>query len=104
MARRRTGELRRPFVAAIVITDVVSERQISAQTSSLSVRSCFVLTTAPLNLGAKVQITIVYASSKMRATGRVVSVGEDGMGIALMRIEEDDQTVLDGWLNELRTA
>ena len=61
-------------------------------------------TTAPLNLGAKVQITIVYASSKMRATGRVVSVGEDGMGIALMRIEEDDQTVLDGWLNELRTA
>ena len=59
-------------------------------------------TTTPLNLGAKVQITIVYASAKLRASGRVVSVGEDGMGIAFMKIEQDDQVVLDRWLSDSR--
>jgi hypothetical protein len=98
----RTRELRKSFVAAIVITDVVSERHISAHTSNLSVHGCFVPTPSPLNLGVKVQITIVYAGAKFTASGRVASAGLDGMGIAFVRIEEDDQVVLDRWVSELR--
>ena len=96
---RRTRELRKPFVAAIVITDVVSERQISAHTSNLSVHGCFVPTSSPLNQGAKVQITIIYAGAKFAASGRVVAAGLDGMSIAFIRIEQDDQVVLDRWLS-----
>ena len=100
---RRPRELRLPFVAAIVITDLVSERQISAHTSNLSVHGCFVPTPTPLNLGVKVQITVVYAGAKVVASGRVASTRADGMGIAFTKLEQDDQAVLDRWISDLRT-
>jgi hypothetical protein len=99
---QRPRALRKPFVAAIVITDVVSELQISTHTSDLSMHGCFVSTPTPLNLGLKVQITIVYASSKVVASGRVVFARADGMGIAFTKIEQRDQTVLEQWISELR--
>jgi Tfp pilus assembly protein PilZ len=98
---RRPRELRKPFVATIVITDVVSERQISAHTSNLSLHGCFVPTPTPLNLGEKVQVTIVYAGAKVAASGRVASARADGMGIAFTKIEQHDQAVLEGWLSDL---
>jgi len=68
---QRPRALRKPFVATIVITDVDSELQISTHTTDLSMHGCFVSTPTPLNLGLKVQITIVYAGSKVVASGRV---------------------------------
>jgi len=53
---QRPRALRKPFVAAIVITDVDSERQLSTRTSDLILDGCFVVTTTPLNPGVKVQI------------------------------------------------
>jgi hypothetical protein len=98
----RPRELRKPFVAAIVITDVVSEQQMSTRTSNLSVHGCFVPTPTPLNPGVKVQITIVYAGAKVVAFGRVVSVRADGMGIAFTEIEQRDQSILERWMSDLR--
>jgi hypothetical protein len=95
---RRPRELRTPFVAAIVITDVVSERQISAHTSNLSLHGCFVSTPTLLNLGVKVQITIVYAGAKV-----VASACADGMGIAFTKIEQHNQAVLERWISDLRS-
>jgi hypothetical protein len=68
---QRPRALRKPFVATIVITDVDSELQISTHTTDLSMHGCFVSTPTPLNLCLKVQITIVYAGSKVVASGRV---------------------------------
>ena len=95
--------LRKPFVAAIVITDVVSERRISAHTTNLSVHGCFVPAPTPLNLGVKVQIVIVFAGAKFVASGHVVSSRADGMGIAFSKVEQRDQTVLEQWISNLRT-
>ncbi len=100
---RRPRELRKPFVAAVLITDLVSERQISAHTSNLSVHGCFVPTPTPLNIGVKLQITIVYAGAKVVASGRVASARADGMGIAFTKLEQNDQAVLDRWISDLRT-
>jgi len=100
---QRPRALRKPFVAAIAITDVLSERQISARTRNLSVHGCFVPTPNPLKPGTKVQITIVHAGTKVVASGRVVSTREDGMGIAFIKIEERDQAALERWLSDLRT-
>jgi PilZ domain len=94
--------LRKPFVAAIVITDVTSERQISARTSDLSVRGCFVPTPTPLNPGVRVRVTIVYAGAKVGAFGRVVSAHADGMGVVFTKIEQADQAVLERWMSDLR--
>jgi hypothetical protein len=98
----RPRALRKPLVAVIVITDVVSERQMSTHTSDLSLNGCFVPTPTPLDPGVKVQITIVYAGAKVVASGRVVSVRPDGMGIAFTEIEQRDQVVLEQWINNLR--
>ena len=100
----RPRALRKPFVAEIVITDVLSERQISMRTSNLSVHGCFVPTPSPLKLGAKVQITIVHAGAKVTASGRVASNRADGMGIAFNKLEPHDQTVLEQWISDLRTT
>ena len=99
---QRPRALRKPFVAAIVITDMVSERPMSAHTSNLSVHGCFVPTPTALNPGVKVQITIVHAGTKIVASGRVVSAGTDGMGIAFTTIDEHDQAVLEKWMSDLR--
>ena len=98
---QRPRELRKPFVAAIVVTDILSERQTSGHTSNLSVHGCFVPTATPLNLGAKVQITIVYAGAKVVASGRVVSTPADGMGIAFTNIEPYDQAILERWIGDM---
>lgn len=100
---QRPRELRKPFVAAIVVTDILSERQTSAHTSNLSVHGCFVPTATPLNLGAKVQITIVHAGAKVVASGRVVSARTDGIGIAFSNIEQRDLAILERWIGNLRT-
>ena len=100
---QRPRELRKPFVASIVVTDVASERQMSTYTSNLSVHGCFVPTSTPLNRGVKVQITIVHAGAKVVASGRVVSVRADGMSIAFTKIEQRDQSILGQWISDLRT-
>lgn len=99
---QRPRALRKPFVAAIVITEILSERQISIHTSNLSVHGCFVPTPTPLNLGVKVQITMVYAGAKVVALGHVVSAHPEGMGIAFTNIEPGDQAILELWMSELR--
>jgi hypothetical protein len=99
---KRARALRKPFVATIVVTDVVSERQVSARTSDLSVHGCFVPTSTPLNPGAKVQITIVHAGAKVSAFGRVASSRVDGMGIGFIKIEQRDQTILERWISDMR--
>jgi hypothetical protein len=99
---RRPRALRKPFVAEIVITDLISERQISTHTSDLSVQGCFVLTPTPLNPGVKVRIAIVHAGAKVVAFGRVVSARTDGMSIAFTKMEQRDEAVLERWLSDLR--
>ncbi len=99
---QRPRALRLPFVAAIVVTDMDSEKQISSHTSDLSVNGCFVPTPTALNSGVKVRIAIVHAGAKVVASGRIVSARADGMSIAFDKIEQCDQEILEKWLSDLR--
>jgi hypothetical protein len=101
---QRPRALRKPFVAEFVITDLISEEKISTRTRDLSVSGCSMLTLTPLNLGMKVRIAIVHAGEKVLTFGRVVSARTDGMNITFDKIEQCDQTVLEGWLSKLRDA
>ena len=99
---QRPRALRQPFVAAVVITDLSSEQQISSHTSDLSVSGCFVATTIALNPDSKVLIAIAHAGAKVTTFGRVVSARADGMSIAFDKIEQRDQDILQKWLSDLR--
>ena len=102
MKPERRRALRKPFVGAIVITDVASERQISSHTSTLSARGCFVPTPTPLNPGVKVRITIVHAGARVVCFGHVIYARARGMGIAFTKIEPSGQAVLERWMTDLR--
>ena len=102
MKSERHRALRKPFVGAIVVTDVAWERQMSSHTSTLSVHGCFVPTPTPLNPGVKVRITIVHAGAKVVAFGHVIYSRAKGMGIAFTEIEPSDQAVLERWMTDLR--
>jgi hypothetical protein len=99
---QRPRALRKPFVAAIVITDVVSELQISTHTSDLSMHGCFVSTPTPLNPGTKVQVNLVRAGAKFMAFGHVVSARTDGMSVTFTKIEPRDQAILEQWMSNTR--
>jgi PilZ domain len=81
------------------MTDMISEKQISSHTSDLSVNGCFVPTSTPLNLGAKVRFAIVYADAKVVGFGVVVSARTDGVSIAFTGVEQRDHEVLERWLS-----
>ena len=98
----RPRALRTPFVAVVVITDMVSERQIPSRTSDLSVSGCFVPTSEPLSPESKVRIAMIHAGAKVAAFGRVVSTRADGMSIAFTQIEQRDQAIIEQWLSDLR--
>jgi hypothetical protein len=98
----RHRALRKPVVIAIVITDMASERQMSARTRDLGMQGCFAATPTPLNPRTKVRVTIVHAGAKIEVLGHVVYARAEGMGIAFTDVESDDQTVLDRWISDLR--
>ena len=99
---QRPRALRKPFVATIVITDIVSELQITGRTSDLSIYGCFVPATNPWNLHVRVRVTIVHAGTKVTASGSVISTRAGGMSIGFNKLEERDQATLEQWMSDLR--
>lgn len=89
-------------MAAITFTDVASDRQLLARTSDLSVLGCFVLTSTAANAGTKLWISLAHAGVRIAALGKVIHVGNKGMGITFIKIESHDQSFLDQWINHLR--
>ena len=98
----RPRALRQPLVAAIIVTDIDSEQQISSHTSDLSVHGSFVPTSTPLSPDTRVRIAIIHAGAKVAAFGRVVAARANGMSIAFTKIEQHDQAILEQWLSKLR--
>lgn len=91
------------FHASIELTDLQAETQIKEQTSDVSLFGCHVDTLKPLPAGTKVRVRISYRSQNFDALGKVVYSRENsGMGILFIKIEPNDQLVLDRWIAERR--
>ena len=92
-----------PFVAGILITDLVTEKQLAAHIEDLSLFGCFVETLDPLPVGAKISLRISYCGASVIAQGTVAySRDNGGMGIAFTTIEPSSLPILDAWLDDLR--
>jgi hypothetical protein len=94
---------RYPFVAAIELTDIESEKQMREKTTDLSVFGCYVQSSIPVAVGAKVRIRISHNGSNFVASGKIAYARENkGFGIAFSKIEPNDQRTLERWIAELR--
>ncbi len=95
---------RYPFAASIELTDVRSERLLTARTTNLSLFGCYVYTTGPFLVGTKVSLRILHGGASFAAFGKVVySKPDSGMGITFTEIESSAQVILEKWLASLRT-
>lgn len=95
---------RYPFAANAELTDVRSERSLTARTTDLSLFGCHVSTTSPFPEGTKVSLRIAHGGASLAALGKVVySTPNSGMGIAFTTIEPSSQATLEKWIASLRT-
>ncbi|HWW18170.1 MAG TPA: PilZ domain-containing protein [Candidatus Saccharimonadales bacterium] len=93
---------RYPFAASIDIVDMESETEIREQTTNLSVFGCQLTAQKPLPAGTKVRLRIIHRGAIFAASGQVVQVRRNSMGVVFTKIEQKDQAVLEKWLAEIR--
>jgi hypothetical protein len=102
------GEQRRAkrygFVANVEVTDLQSNIQLQELTADLSMYGCCVTVAASKAFpsAARVHVRITYNAVTFGAIGRVAYSTSDHMGIAFVRIDQDDQIILDKWIYELQ--
>lgn len=95
--RRHSGRF--PFVAVARVTDLLSQMELQAHTSDLSLEGCFVDTLNPSSAGTPVLVAISHGGVKFTAMGNVVfAIPSMGMGIVFATIESDQQGVLRKWV------
>ena len=93
-----------PFAASIELTDVHSERRLTAFTTNLSLFGCYVITGNPFLEGTKVSLRIIRGGKTFAAFGKVVfSKPNYGMGIAFVETEPASQAILENWMTRLRS-
>jgi PilZ domain len=103
MPLQRRRALRHGFVANAELIDLQSQIRLQEQITDLSLYGCGITAAKPFSAGTRVQVRITYNGSKFVAIGRVAYANSDGdMGIAFVRIDRDDETVLEKWIGELR--
>jgi hypothetical protein len=94
---------RNPVAIGIELTDMQSEKHISAHTKDLTLFGCFVETATPFPQDTKVRLKMLRGGKQLFAHGRVTySQPGAGMGIAFVTIEPSSLPVLDAWLANLR--
>ena len=98
----RSRARRFPFTVHVELTDMETETQILGRTTDLSLYGCRVKTEKPFPTREKVWIKIAHEGANFVAAGRVASMLDGEMGIVFTKIEENDQSVLDKWIAELR--
>ena len=96
--RRRA--VRYHFGAVAEVTDAVSKQTLVELTRDLSLCGCFVKTKTPFPKGTRVNVRITHSGATIAALGNVSdNVSHEGMGIAFVRVEFQDQVVLEQWLS-----
>lgn len=102
METERRRSPRYPFIAALEITEVVTNTVMRARTSELSRFGCYVDTINPLPLDTRVRIMITHEGKEFRAEGRVIyDLPNMGMGVAFLGMAPQHLEVLEHWMRGL---
>lgn len=93
------------FAASIEITDLQSEVRLQEQVTELSLYGCGAPAHKNFPPRSKVRVRITHADKNFVALGRVAYTTPDGnMGVVFTWVEQNDQTILEKWISELRDS
>lgn len=99
----RRYALRFAFAATAQALDLENGERVSGETADLSLGGCFVCTSRPLRLRARVVLQLTRAKEiiEILATVRSVKPGA-GMGLEFLDLEPDQFAILQKWVSQLR--
>lgn len=93
-----------PFVASVEVTDTQSGAKLSARTSELAMRGCYVDALNPFPKGTEIAVRIVRDQGEFETKGKVVYCDPKfGMGVEFSETPTDQRIILEGWLAEIVT-
>lgn len=97
MVERRQAS-RYYFGAIAEIVDLDSQAELVSITRNLSLSGCFVKTGTPFRQGTDVRVRMTSSGEDFSATGKVIAMTPDGMGIEFTEVQSNDRALLEKWL------
>lgn len=95
---RRTGD-RHLFTASAEVVELTSGARFATRTTDLGPGGCFIDTTNPFPVGAKVRISIRKGKNQFNTDGMVVySQHGLGMGISFTGLDQAQQRAIEAWI------
>ncbi|MGA9142325.1 MAG: PilZ domain-containing protein [Candidatus Acidiferrales bacterium] len=93
---------RYPFSARVTILEPITRSELSARTSDISLRGCYIESIDQLPKNTIIRICIEQAAARFETWGRVahVQVGS-GSGIAFFETSAEQQRTMEGWITEI---
>lgn len=98
----RRRQVRFPFAASALVTDISSQARLNGRCSDLSSGGCYVDTLSPLTVGSIVSVRIAHDSREFEAAAVVTYAHVSmGMGLAFTEIKRENREVLRSWIAKL---
>lgn len=105
MTNERRRATRYPLIAPVQIVELRTGVSISARTSDLSLVGCYLDTLNSLPPGAGIRVQIAHEGETFTTLGTVAhSTANIGMGIKFISIRQDQQNILQKWVDHLSGA
>jgi hypothetical protein len=97
----RRSAPRHAMVLAAEVVELPRGAKLSARTSDISRTGCYIDTLNPIPQGSEVRLRLTHHEDIFVALGRVVYVSYGlGMGIAFVKVEDEQLARLDRWFSE----
>ena len=101
--RDRRYAIRFPFAADAEFLNLESGARTDGVTSDISLGGCFVCTSKPMDVGARVRVTLSRKDGRFEALAMVRIVKPRvGMGIEFIDVDRTSMNLLDRWIDQLR--
>lgn len=87
----------------VKIFEPINRQLFEGETTKMSLRGCYVLTSNPLERDTIIRVQILRQQEKLDLWARVANIAEQkGMGLAFLRTEPQQEGVLARWLRDER--
>jgi hypothetical protein len=101
--RDRRYAIRFPFAADLELIDMESGTRVEGVTSDISLGGCFVCTSKPLSIGARVRIKLSRKGQYVEALAVVrILKPRIGMGLEFIDVEPPSHEILARWIEQVR--
>jgi hypothetical protein len=97
----RRSAPRHAMVLAAEVVELPRGAKLNARSADISRTGCYIDTLNPIPQGSEVRVRLTHGAETFVAVGRVVYVSYGlGMGIAFVKVEDEELARLDRWFSE----